>query len=95
MNDVTDLYPPAEPHDEIVAVDDLFARAFEHMESEFGWWFGNSLVTRSARWGLICRIDVDVSAVSAPVVNRVLCWGPGGSEIAGTATVFRRSIARL
>jgi hypothetical protein len=99
MVEAKDMYPPAEPQDETAARDDLFAQAcrdaFAHVESDLGWKIGNSLVTRSDRWGFIWRADLDVRAGPPSLVNRIICWGSGGRDIAGTATVFGRSIPPL
>ena len=40
-----------------------------------GWELGHPVVTKSDKWGTICRVDFKIRGRNAlPVVNRIMCW---------------------
>lgn len=51
------------------------------------WRIGKSLLTRSDRWGLVWRVNVQTLGMAGSRrVSRVVYWGdPGGGEVCGSA----------
>jgi hypothetical protein len=40
-----------------------------------GWELGLPVLTRSEKWGEICRVDFRIKDTNlAPLVNRIMCW---------------------
>jgi hypothetical protein len=63
-----------------------FADAAEKLD----WHFGDFVLTRSEKWGLIWRIDFVVGRKpnEAKTVYRAICWRPPHSDGIATATFF-------
>jgi hypothetical protein len=96
---------PSDPQGEIVLADEdepLFVAACKAVivdEAErFGWSLGNSLLTRSAKWGLVWRVDFFLDgqfSPSPPWFNRAVFCGEKDGTVNGTVHDYRRQVAPL
>jgi hypothetical protein len=102
MSQTPELYPNPTPQDETaLAADPSFAEAcmarIADDAKQFGWRFGNSILTRSKDWGLVWRIDFETegSRYGGNLVNRVICWRSPDSDDIGLAVAFGKRIDKL
>jgi hypothetical protein len=102
MKDDIPESPPFEPNAEVVLVHlPTFVDACKALIAEdaerFEWSFGNSLLTRSERWGLIWRVDFTTKygGPGPNHTNRIVCWGDASGSSLGLSIAFGQAIARL
>jgi hypothetical protein len=94
--------PPLEPEEDVVIVDEpTFLNACKSLIAEdaerFEWSFGNALLTRSEKWGLIWRVDF-TTKYGGPVTNRtnrIICWGDASGSFLGLSVSFGQAITQL
>jgi hypothetical protein len=70
-------FPSAVPQDEtILPNDEIYAEKCKALladdAKEFGWHFKNSLLTKSDKWGLVWRVDVQ--RANASHLTRLAIW---------------------
>jgi hypothetical protein len=97
------FYPGPVPQDETAISDQAsFIEACKAVVTrdaeQFGWSFGNSIVTRSKDGCLVWRVDFDTPRTAGQirdVVNRVVCWQPPGSDDISLAVLFSQPFDKL
>lgn len=103
MSQMSVTIPDPEPQDEeILQQDHAFADACmlamaEDMKN-LGWRLGTSIVTRSLRWGLVWRADIESNNQamgSSALLSRVVCWRQPSSDDLAVSVVFRQNLRRL
>jgi len=74
------LFPALTPEsEEVASADPSFATAClseaSRMAAAANWELGQPVLTRSERWGTICRLDFTIRGREpGPLVNRIVCW---------------------
>ncbi|MPZ31058.1 MAG: hypothetical protein GEV13_08685 [Rhodospirillales bacterium] len=96
-----EFYPGPTPQDETVISGNASfieaCKAAVAMDAEqFGWRFGNSILTRSKDGCLVWRADFKTPTTGTlGLVNRVVCWQPPGSDDVGRAYLFGQPLDEL
>jgi hypothetical protein len=71
-------FPPNEPVGERTVDDDAFATECMTLMRPFAetnWELSKPVITRSEKWGLVCRVDFAIVGQDiSPRVNRIVCW---------------------
>jgi hypothetical protein len=87
MDDYRLSRPPLVPSEDEQVVSDCISfesecRAYvaDHAK-DLGWTFGNSLTTRSKKFGLVFRIDFEASPVGPDWVSRLVFWREPGTDV--------------
>jgi hypothetical protein len=94
--------PQMEPQNELMApsetafVEECKARISDDAK-KFGWIFGNSIVTRSDKWGLIWRVDFFLPGDEKRrgLINRIICWRAANEEGISAAFAFGHNFKRF
>ena len=78
--DVANL-PPIVPLNEETAGDEMafVSECYRRLGDTTGWNMGNTLLTRTERWGLLWRADFNEKSSEPGTISRVICWDEPGS----------------
>lgn len=72
-------------------------KRLSNVESKLGWRFGRSILTRSKKWGLIWRVDLQPPEASnkSTFLSRIVCWRASDEDEIGYAFITDRGVERL
>jgi hypothetical protein len=103
MSQTPRLTPSVAPIDETVVPDnqsfiDACMSNASDAAAKLGWRLGRSVLTHSYVWGLVWRMDFQMSGEvsNSDFVNRMICWGKAeDGSVSGTLVVFGEKVAPL